>query len=220
MYNYKDLPNYLCQGDIIKGYENDQIPKFKPEKYFKGLLVLNYTCDLKNNDSNHLNICPIYSIEPYVKKAIDEQTEICMQQGKFKRILPCLNNLEKAVIETIKWFCEYKPKNFFYLPPNTLFNDDPCYADLEQISSIELIVEKEIEEKKVKKYIIDEILPFRKICLESTYREKLGFKLGYRFNRIAIKDFDENYIKCIYTNNYQNRVEKIIDDYKTENESK
>ena len=91
-----------------------------------------------------------------------------------------------------------KKKGFFYLMPDKIFEGKECYADLEQIHSIN------------RKYI-GHLLEHRKASLRSPWLEKLAFKLGYCFNRIALPDFPIEKFEKSYKDKHFNLIESLYD---------
>ena len=78
-----------------------------------------------------------------------------------------------------------------------MFNDEPCFSDLEQISNIRLNEEK-----------IKDILVLRKASLTNPWLEKFGYKLGYCFNRVATEDFPKAKLKQL-VEKYDNYIKRI-----------
>jgi len=62
---------------------------------------------------------------------------------------------------------------------------------------------------------INNLLKNRKASLRSPWIEKLGFKLGYCFNRIALPDYPPNHIENIITGKYLTIIEEKINEETT-----
>ncbi len=97
-------------------------------------------------------------------------------------------NLKKGLKSRIYKILQFIPKYYFFLAPNPIFKNHPAYADIGQISNLPL-------------EYYDEIRSNRLISLFSPWREKLGWKLGYQFNRIALEDVKEDDIKNFIDSN-------------------
>ena len=199
MYEREIFNDYLCQGDIIIGYETEEIPIYRPEKYFKGIIILSFTCDLKHDKIRFLNFCPIFSMEAIFlnKRYIDIIKRRCKTSGK--NIENCIRNVMKKRLEDIT---SNENRDTFYLEEDPMFNDNPCFADLEQIFNIRL------NEEKTKN-----LLNLRKASLRNPWLEKFGYKLGYCFNRVATEDFPEDKLTKL-VEKYDNYIKKIAKSFK------
>lgn len=197
MYNTTDFENHLCQGDIIIDLKLKLIADFEPKEYFKGILILTYTCDLvlEQDPVEYINFCPIFSLDCMIKPMIDIYAE------KFRDKKSPDKEISVVIKRKLKDICNYKRKNIFFLIADEILDNEDCYADLEQIYSITIDN-------------VESILNNRKASLQSPWIEKLGFKIGYCFNRIALPDTPPNHIKNIFDSKYL----MIIQD-KTEKES-
>ena len=66
----------------------------------------------------------------------------------------------------------YNHHGWFFLSPHNIFNNLAAISNLEQISHIPLSEEKSL-------------LDHRQLTIIPPWKEKLGYKTGYLFNRIA-----------------------------------
>lgn len=166
MYLTRDMPGHLCQGDIFSRFDDPVLPLTNPEA--SGFLVLTYTCDLENpDDISFISVCPVFSLN-HIRKKLMEQYKVRAPQ-----------NLKEAVGNHLHDIAKNKKRFHFFLSPATDFSKTPAYADLAQIFSIP------------KRYIPTVV--GKRICgLKNPWREKLGFMVGYLYNRVATKDIDKN----------------------------
>lgn len=193
MYKKRCLEKYLCQGDIIIDIKLEKIQKFTPKKYYKGILILTFTCDLIKDQQpvEYINYCPIFTIDCFIDDSFEYYKE------KFKEKENPLVAIKSAIQQKVEAIYDNKPKGLFYLMPDKIFNGEECYANLEQIFSIG------IEH-------LEKILDNRKVSLKSPWIEKLGFKLGYCFNRIAIPDFPIKKFRKLYKKHHLDQIEKLF----------
>jgi len=170
-----ELHENVTQGDILSRFGTKILPKINPKEL--GFMVLTYTCDLVNKkELAFINICPVFSINVI----IDNFIKLNLDKSEKK--------LKNELIQRILDLSKFKKKYYFFLTPNPIFNNIPAYADIGQISNLPL------------KYYED-IKSSRLISLLSPWREKLGWKLGYLFNRIALEDVKKDEIENFIDNN-------------------
>ncbi len=193
MYKKRSLEKYLCQGDIVLDVKLEKIQDFTPKKYYKGILILTYTCDLIKNQQpvEYINYCPIFTIDCVIYDSFVYYKE------KFKEKENPLVAIKDAIQQKIEALYDYKPKGLFYLMPDTIFQGEECYANLEQIFSINIDY-------------LEEILQNRKVSLLSPWIEKLGFKLGYCFNRIALPEFPVKKFRKLYKKPHLHQIEELF----------
>ncbi len=77
MYKTESLPNHLCQGDIILNYKSDELHRYYPKEFYKGILILSFTCDLKYRRVNFINLCPIFSLKYLIIILFKKFSEAC-----------------------------------------------------------------------------------------------------------------------------------------------
>ena len=84
MYKIDKDPNSLIQGDIILDYKNEDLYKYEPKEFYKGILVLSYTCDLdpEHTGISYINICPIFSLEYLIMILFEKFKEECCEKAK------------------------------------------------------------------------------------------------------------------------------------------
>lgn len=165
----------LTQGDVFSRFETKLLPRTDPEEL--GFMVLTYTCDLVNRKNlSFIHICPVFSIEVIIADYIDINKERSEE------------NLRKGLKDKIYDISQFIPRNYFFLAPNPVFNNLPAYAEIGQIWNLPI-------------EYYDEIKSNRLVSLFSPWREKLGWKLGYLFNRIALEDVKKEEIESFIDNN-------------------
>ena len=158
--------NHLYQGDIFLKFEDDFFSTRDPEEI--AYLVISYTCDIYLKKLNHICFTPIFKFEKIVSGLIDENKKK-KERSKF----------ENAIIDRIDQIINNNQPTSFFLSPNPIFDNQPVYSDLGQILYLEF-------EKK------DKILNSRIKSLTNPWRERLGYKTGYLFNRVALPNIERD----------------------------
>jgi hypothetical protein len=157
----------LFQGDIIRFVKVD--PDLPKERYedILGYLVLSNSCDLDRDDLEIISLSPILTFKSYLNNCIDD----LFHNDKLKSQKEFENNVTTIILKEMN----YDGKFTFYIPPINEFSNMPSVAFLNDIRSIEV---KSIEK----------LLKNRIYALKPPWREKLGYKVAYIFNRVAIDD--------------------------------
>jgi len=93
--------------------------------------------------------------------------------------------------------CNYKVRNIFFLKKDSIFKEE-CYANIEQIYSISMKYEAEIKKCRV-------------ASLTNPWIEKLGFMLGYCFNRVATEEIEKSERDQLFEDKYQSIFDKFVD---------
>ena len=201
MYKTKNLDTYLCQGDIVLNFPLDSLPTFKPIKYYKGILILSFTCDLKNNKLEFINYCPIYTLNHRIiefhqdlEKSENVKKEIRKRETEGINPHDYIAGKVKGLLSMI---CNYKMQNIFFLKKDSIFKEE-CYANLEQIYSIPKDYEAEIKKCRV-------------ASLTNPWIEKLGFMLGFCFNRVAIEEIEKSERDSLFQDKYQSTFDEFVD---------
>ncbi len=206
----KKLEPYLCQGDIIIGYESRQLLDF--EDKLQGFIILNNTCDVKNyDDLSSILLAPLINVDDIIQKLLESIIigihKNLAQKNKLTRE-SIIRSLRKGILGKIKELAKYRGHSFFLIFPNRIFSNEFIIADLTNIINIDICE-------------IDKITKLRKATLLNPWREKLGFMTGSIFNRIAVDDLDDkdeevisNYINEKYEEELSQKVETIFPDNK------
>lgn len=193
MYRTEDIPKYLCQGDIILDYKNEDLLYYEPKEYYKGIAIISYTCDLKYEKLNYISVCPIYSLEYIVKYLIEKLSEGCSKAEDKNKCI------KKVVIKFFKdEIFNYKNSLYFLLKTNDIIKK-PLVGDLQQISNISF-------------EYYDDLLQLRNLSLDNPWIEKLGYMVGENFNKVAVDTFKESEIEDIINNNCNPILDKILKD--------
>ncbi|MHA2243885.1 MAG: hypothetical protein ACXADY_02860 [Candidatus Hodarchaeales archaeon] len=193
MYVEDDESNTLCQGDIFLNFDEEVLPDNDNWQYAP-YIVLTYSCDLaRPKEILYLAVSPVMKFEELLTKTLEKY--------KTKTRDPKKNKEQKSkVLGEILNLANSRQKFFFFLSPIVELKNVLLYSDLSRVFSIsndyiEIIIQKRIK------------------SLDSPWREKLGYKIGNLYNRVAINDEDEvkkdtikNYI---FTENKE-LVEKFI----------
>jgi len=158
----------LFQGDIIK-FEKGSRADFLKERYkdILGYLVLSNSCDLDRDDLSIISLAPILPFKTWLTMCADE----FLDNPKIKNQKDLENNITSSIFKEMN----YDGKFTFYIPPIYEFGNKPATAFLNDIRSIEV-------------EYIEILLENRIRALKPPWREKLGYKVAYLFNRIATDD--------------------------------
>jgi hypothetical protein len=168
---YGNGDSNLRQGDIIilekKEYEENKLISKDIINLLDivGLSILSNSCDLEHFNISHISIAPILTLRNLVQRIKEEKYKVGKSQDQIK------DSMKKQIPEIVG----YSSKRFFYLPENKErgINEDSVIM-LEMIVSIKMSNE------------ILELFRKRKVCsILNPWREKLGWRIGYLYNRIA-----------------------------------
>jgi len=172
-----ELQENLCQGDIfIRFDDTDVIPPVFPKEV--GFIVLSYTCDLEHYEKLPSIYCsPIFNLDNLIPRLIDEQKDI-------KKTEKIESNL-KSIINSI---LNNQHKFYFFLTPISELTNIPMFVHLGRIFTINILYIEKIKTNRI-------------AGLSSPWREKLGYKIGHIFNRIAIESIDSKISNSYVDNN-------------------
>ena len=197
--------NHIFQGDIIK-YKN----YINTKQENLGFVILSNSCDLANlKNKTVISIAPIFPFNFVFNDMLSEA---------FKRTKNRVKELTSSeeVIEHFTTFVSqyiydesnYKKKYTFLISPLSEFENEPTIAHIEHVTSI-------------KKTELQIILKNRIKSIKPPWREKLGFKTGYIYNRIATYTPNFKGIKKWWTSTYKEifenkkkELEKLIKNVK------
>ncbi|MBD3405655.1 MAG: hypothetical protein GF411_05935 [Candidatus Lokiarchaeota archaeon] len=155
------VPGQLCQGDLFRSFDDDIFPEVNSD--YKIFIILTYTCDLANPKGlQRILISPVF------------QLNIIIDQLQEKHGNKEPHKIQREIIKRIKELSEYRRPFFFFLSPRLEFSHKPAFIDLTQISTIS----SEYQPK---------IITTRFAAIKSPWREKLGYMMGYMFNRVALE---------------------------------
>jgi len=166
---------HLYQGDIFVRFDIEKsiLPGVEPPEI--AFMVLNYTCDLINKkDLSNVFICPIFKLEVIIDEKLKRLKEKYPQKSK--------DNVIKLLSKFINDIFKYEKKFFFFLVKTPEFEGSHAFADLLRIATIPVIYINDILDNRIK-------------SLKSPWREKLGWKIGYIFNRVGLPDTTTNNIE-------------------------
>lgn len=197
MYNTEDIPEFLCQGDIVLDYKNEDLLYYKPEEFYKGILVLSYTCDLKWKKLNFISICPIYTLEHIITILVERLRKGCNEANDKNQ---CIKKIVSGFLEDEIF--NYKNSHYFFFRTTQKIRE-PIIADLQQISNISI-------------EYYDELLKLRDLTLENPWIEKLGYMVGENYNKVAVVAFNSSEINEMINNNCYPIIEKILENNREE----
>lgn len=169
------------QGDIFI-LDNDTIKNYLPaflqihDSMVSYFIITSNSCDiLKNFNKNqgYLSFSPILSLNLMLEKLAED----LKRKGKEK-------DIEKETNELMNDLYKYNKKQFYYLPKD-------IERDIKEdcVAWIEIIITQEVNKLK------DIILKNIKCTLKSPWKEKLGWRLGYLYNRVSLEDFEKKWRK-------------------------
>ena len=167
----------LFQGDIIKR-EEDECDFFDGQEDAVGYLIVSNSCDIINGNIEFISLVPIYpffkgvegKMEKYKSKFVDQCKSKSFNVGGF------IKQFENEIVDLISDEVNYKRKSTFFLSPLHKFGDFPTLATIEDVRSVPVNETKDL------------ILDHRICSLKNPWRELLGFKVAYLYNRIATDD--------------------------------
>jgi len=191
----------IFQGDIIK-YKN----YIDTKKENLGFIILSNSCDLENlNNKKLISIAPIVPFNFVFDDMVNEAFKRTKNKVKtLKSSTEVIDYFTNLVSQSIYNESNYKKKYTFFISPLLEFDNKPTVAYIEHITSI-----NNTEFKTIFKHRI--------ISIKPPWREKLAFKTGYIYNRIATFTPEVKDIKKWWTSTYKeilekkkNELEKII----------
>jgi len=181
----------LFQGDIIRLVKGET--DFFIERYpdVLGYLIISNSCDLDRLEKmERISMVPIFPFKKLLDEFLDKRIE------KLKNT----KELENEVTNMIYNESNYKTKFTFFISELKEFSDKPTIAYLDDVRSVEI-------------KSIDMLLKNRITSLKGPWREKLGHKVGYIFNRVATNTPDKEKIKAwwitTYNEEYSYSTDKI-----------
>jgi hypothetical protein len=93
-------------------------------------------------------------------------------------------DIEKETNDLMNNLYKYNKKQFYYLPKDLDYKiNEDCVA------WIEIIITQEV------KILKEAILKNIKCTLKPPWKEKLGWRLGYLYNRVSLEDFEKKWRK-------------------------
>jgi len=191
----------IFQGDIIK-YKN----YINTIKENLGFIILSNSCDLENlKNKKVISIAPIvpfnFVFDDMVKEAFKRTKNKVRTLKSSKEVI---ENFTDLVSQSIYNESNYKKKYTFFISPLLEFDNKPTIAYIEHIASIKITE-------------LETIFKHRITSIKPPWREKLGFKAGNIYNRIATYTPKVKDIKKWWTSTYKeilekkkNELEKII----------
>jgi len=198
-----DDEDHLFQGDIIK---KEAIPI--TENAILGFLILSNSCDLNElKKKEFISISPIFPFSITFNNMLNKAFN--QTRSEIKKIKNNSGNIEKfdyfdfmlnKLSNYIKEEANYIKKYTFFLSPLKEFKNNPSIANLENIVSISKTHSKILIKNRIK-------------SIKPPWCEKLGYKVGYLFNRVATYTPDikniKRWSKEIYKEVLNDKAEEI-----------
>lgn len=203
IFSLPDDQNLLFQGDIIK-YNTF----LQTEKENLGFIILSNSCDLERlKNKGTISIAPIYSfnfvLDDMMKKAF-RKTKNVLENFRTTKKKGVNFDYIKHFIDLVSNFIleesNYKKKYTFFLSPLQEFDVKPTIAHIEHVNSID-------------KKFSEVIIKHRIRSIKPPWREKLGFKVGNLYSRVAtytpkISDIRDWWIKT-YNEIFEEKREEL-----------
>lgn len=182
---------HIFQGDIIK-----YINYINTKQENLGFIILSNSCDLENlKNKTVISIAPLFPFnfvfDDMLSEALNRTKKKLDTLKSSKEVIEHFTNL---VSQYIYDESNYKKKYTFFISPLSEFDNKPTIAHIEHITSIK------ITELKI-------ILQNRIISIKPPWREKLAFKTGYIYNRIATYTPEFKDIKKWWISTYKEILE-------------
>ena len=191
-----DCDKSLSQGDIFTYFNDPVLPKQSDEL---ALILISNTCDIEQKKLKYYLYCPIYNldsyIDPFIKNSKNNQSKL-IRSDKIRKEEGFKNHTNKIKSLMSDIMNNNRPRMFF-LSPRVEWGEFLAFAELEQIRSI-------TKDKK------EEILKNRFACLKNPWRERLGYKIAYLFNRVALPDYKKSDFNQFYNNKYQEKFKSYF----------
>lgn len=204
----------LSQGDIIrnvKGETDKIILNNTEDNKILGYLIISNSCDLerKEKERKEMQKISLVTIIPFDKmldkifiEAIKHANKIKKREESEGKSIDIKDEFEKRVAELICDEANYKHKFTFFLSPLTEFDNLPTIAQLSDVRSIDV--------GSIDVGSIDTLVRNRIVSLKAPWREKLGHKVGYIFNRISTESPKSNDIKNWWPNAYEGKRLEVL----------
>ena len=200
--------DYLNQGDILANYPEmikEIIPNYQPQEL--AIMILNNTCDLVNENIEYISFCPVIDLNNYIIPVLDKIIkQISKTQENIKKTKKRWKDsqieeaISKNLFNKVQSILTFTSKTKFFVIPHQSLGNKLAYADIERITTINFSK-------------FTSITQYRVLSLNNPWKELLGFKLGYLFNRVATKDLNDDFIrntvKSYWNTSINNGVSKI-----------
>lgn len=119
----------------------------------------------------YIHVCPVFKLDVLVTNIVEENKRKPKEQQKNSK------NLKEDAESFLREMTQYKPKYYFLLFPDSEFGNKPAFADLGRVFGVPIEWKETIISKRI-------------LSLKNSWREKLGYKIGYLYNRIATKEIE------------------------------
>jgi len=182
----------IFQGDIIK-YKN----YINTKQENLGFIILSNSCDLENLKRKRvISIAPIFPFNFVFDDIINEAFKRTKKKvGNFNSSKEIEENFTNLVSQSIYDESNYKKKYTYFISPLSEFDNKPTIVYIEHITSINITELKTIFDHRI-------------ISIKPPWREKLGFKTGNIYNRIATYTPKVKDITKWWTSTYHEILEK------------
>lgn len=198
----------LFQGDIIKFSEGETDIVLERRGDVLGYMVISNSCDL-DHDAKMISLVPIlpfkFLLDDFLLKLPGKLHTKKVKEEREDRPFNAEAELKNAVAQMIFNEANYLHKFTFFIPALEEFDNLPTIAFIDDVRSIE-VNSNEVNSAGV-------LLRNRICSLKTPWREKLGHKVGYIFNRVSTLTPKSDEIRIwwtdIYNEEYSESLAKI-----------
>ncbi|MCK5290432.1 MAG: hypothetical protein KAR39_00240 [Thermoplasmata archaeon] len=170
-------------------YESNAVPNYRPRT--DSLIILSETCDLEHpGNIGYISFSPIFPLEVYIKSAVKLLAKKWGEETTFEKVVD-------AVSQKVYNVVNFQDKRLYFLPPADFLGDSASFSSIEQISHINFSYE-------------EDLLARRKASMKSPWREKLAYKAGYLFNRVATPTPDHKAVFTWVENVYKETIKDSL----------
>ncbi len=185
------LPNYLGQGDIAVDFESNKLPV--PEPPTSNWILLSNTCDLVQKEQmSYMSVAPVYELQVWVEDLVLER----LRRAKDGGGVPGYDTLVKLISKKLHRLANYEDKRLFFLPPHRIFGESAAFTSLEQTGPL-----------PISRY--GNFLSSRVASMRSPWREKLGYKIGHLFGRVATPTPDRSHVQDWIKDVYGSAIKQL-----------
>ncbi len=186
------LPDYLGQGDIAVDFGSRKLPVPKPPT--SSWILLSNTCDLVQREKmSYMSVAPVYELHVWVEDLVLEK----LRRAKDGDGVPGYDSLVKRISKKLHTLANYEDKRLFFLPPHRIFGESAAFTSLEQTGPLPISRYENFRSSRVASML-------------SPWREKLGYKIGYLFGRVATPTPDRSHVQDWVKDVYGAAIKKIM----------
>jgi hypothetical protein len=185
-----NLPAYLSQGDIIANLPPEYTNEFEPAPL--AIIVVSNTCDLVNLAATaFISVAPVFELGVWIEEALRQR----MAKLKPEDARPTYGSILGDLANKVFDLANYQNKRHFFLPPHKGWGNSAAFASLDQLTFLP---------SSDFRILVDH----RTVSINSAWKEQLGYRLGYLFNRVATPTPDKGQVQQWTETNYRSLIEQ------------